>query len=548
MLHSSFLTLYKMAFTGYVSIFVLLALIPHTLCDHYQNVVGVTGPAESWRSAERRCGQHNERLAIFKNEEGLFDVQLRLTNFTDRNLATFWIGGREIKSQWVWSHDQRPQIGRMTGCMEGNLSLSVYRVLDSNYPELCSAFCKVALKRQFAALQDRKCYCLYDTTGLQEAEIHDCSTHCPGSPDQLCGGPESYTVYSTWDSVEWGLQEPSAQKYGKDCAVLYKIGKEIVWSTDYCRKKHQFICYVQESDVCDWLRQPTPCLYSDSEQRDWYSANYKCNQLHGYLVDRDAILHHNLNLSNVYYWTGLTRTRQIWTDGSTISSSLRRHIPFLSMKKTLCIALEYRKSDGWGLASTNCHRRHPALCQSEMDYVAVEDIHAMQPQNGPHFNGSYTTHAHTTKQTPLPSDSESHYTEANLVYWIAVPSVTVALVSLVIVLIGVYVKKTKQTKETDEKVAEPFYYILEKQKQRPQSGIYNNIFLDNQYILNYNHLYFNGTLKQMVYDSTNVATTEENGVHQNYYDTMNCKLHQYDKITHGGVKVYCVQGLYETVM
>ena len=52
----------------------------------------------------------------------------------------------------------------------------------------------------------------------------------------------------------------------------------------------------------------------------------------------------------------------------------------------------------------------------------------------------------------------------------------------------------------------------------------------------------------MVYDSTNVATTEENGVHQNYYDTMNCKLHQYDKITHGGVKVYCVQGLYETVM
>lgn len=52
----------------------------------------------------------------------------------------------------------------------------------------------------------------------------------------------------------------------------------------------------------------------------------------------------------------------------------------------------------------------------------------------------------------------------------------------------------------------------------------------------------------MVHDSTNVATTEENGVHQNYYDTMNCKLHQYDKITHGGVKVYCVQGLYETVM
>lgn len=33
--------------------------------------------------------------------------------------------------------------------------------------------------------------------------------------------------------------------------------------------------------------------------------------------------------------------------------------------------------------------------------------------------------------------------EPVVVYWIAVPSVTVALVSLVIVLIGVYVKKTK---------------------------------------------------------------------------------------------------------
>ena len=37
------------------------------------------------------------------------------------------------------------------------------------------------------------------------------------------------------------------------------------------------------------------------------------------------------------------------------------------MKKTLCIALEYRKNDGWGLASTDCQRRHPALCQSGND-------------------------------------------------------------------------------------------------------------------------------------------------------------------------------------
>lgn len=49
--------------------------------------------------------------------------------------------------------DQRPQIGRTRGCMEGSLPLVVSSVLQNNFPELCTAFCKVTLKRQFAALQ-----------------------------------------------------------------------------------------------------------------------------------------------------------------------------------------------------------------------------------------------------------------------------------------------------------------------------------------------------------------------------------------------------------
>lgn len=107
----------------------------------------------------------------------------------------------------------------------------------------------------------------------------------------------------------------------------------------------------------------------------------------------------------------------------------------------------------------------------------------------------------------------------------------------------------RKTKTTEEKVIEPFYYILEKQTPRPYSGVYNHIFLENQYILNYNHLHFNGTLKQMVQDSTAITTAEENSdIHPNYYDTMHCKLHQYDRVSRGKVKVYCVQGLYETVM
>lgn len=112
-----------------------------------------------------------------------------------------------------------------------------------------------------------------------------------------------------------------------------------------------------------------------------------------------------------------------------------------------------------------------------------------------------------------------------------------------------HINHFRKTKTTEEKVIEPFYYILEKQKPRPHSGVYNHIFLENQYILNYNHLHFNGTLKQMVQDSTAITTAEEySDIHPNYYDTMNCKLHQYDKVSRGIVKVYCVQGLYETVM
>lgn len=49
--------------------------------------------------------------------------------------------------------------------------------------------------------------------------------------------------------------------------------------------------------------------------------------------------------------------------GSTIDLSLRRHIPFLSMQEKLCIALQYRQREGWGLASTDCSKKYPALCQ-----------------------------------------------------------------------------------------------------------------------------------------------------------------------------------------
>ncbi|XP_062592761.1 uncharacterized protein LOC134254226 [Saccostrea cucullata] len=521
--------------------------------DFKEKLINVIQNPQSWQASERTCDRNYEKLATFKDEQEMFEVERKLHEFTNRSLATFWIGGRETKYQWVWSHDQRPQMGRITGCFQGNLTFAVYTNLHNNHPELCTAFCKIVLKRPFAALQDLKCYCLYDTTSLQETQIYECNRACAGNPGEFCGGQNRSSVFPTWDSVEWGLHEPTTHKYGKDCALLMSSKDEYVWSTEFCSQHHQFICYVKESAMCEWLKQPTPCLYVVSEKTDWYTASYKCNQMHGYLVDRDAIFHHNLNLSNVYYWTGLTRKRQIWTDGSTIDLSLRRHIPFLNIQEKLCIALQYRKDGGWGLTSTSCSRKYPSLCQSGLRY-ASEDIQVNGP---PHFHNNTHTPTDTTQTTHVTSiKGESPYMETKLMYWVFVPAGAVILLFLSMVLVGFYIKRSRQatitegsvvTKTTEEKVVEPFYYILEKRNQQPKSGIYNNIFLENHCILNYNQLNFEGTLKQLVQDSTKVLTADEKSIHENDYDTMSCKLHQYEKLSHGKMQIYCVQGLYETI-
>lgn len=68
-------------------------------------------------------------------------------------LILIFVHCKKIKTCLNDYADQRPQIGRTRGCMEGSLPLVVSSVLQNNFPELCTAFCKVTLKRQFAALQ-----------------------------------------------------------------------------------------------------------------------------------------------------------------------------------------------------------------------------------------------------------------------------------------------------------------------------------------------------------------------------------------------------------
>lgn len=66
------------------------------------------------------------------------------------------------------------------------------------------------------------------------------------------------------------------------------------------------------------------------------------------------------------------------------------------------------------MASTDCSKKYPALCQPERKY-AIEDIQAIGPPNGPAFfnNDSHTTRVKTTTETLTTSDSETLYMKAN---------------------------------------------------------------------------------------------------------------------------------------
>lgn len=71
-----------------------------------EKLVNIIQSHQSWQSSARLCEQTNNRLATLKSVEEFFDVERQLQDFTNRSIATFWIGGREIKSLWVWSHGE----------------------------------------------------------------------------------------------------------------------------------------------------------------------------------------------------------------------------------------------------------------------------------------------------------------------------------------------------------------------------------------------------------------------------------------------------------
>lgn len=72
--------------------------------NHEEKLVNIIQSHQSWQSSARLCEQTNNRLVTLKSVEEFLDVQRQLQDFTNRSYATFWIGGREIKSLWVWSH------------------------------------------------------------------------------------------------------------------------------------------------------------------------------------------------------------------------------------------------------------------------------------------------------------------------------------------------------------------------------------------------------------------------------------------------------------
>lgn len=79
-----------------------------------EKLVNIIHSHQSWQSSARLCEQTNNKLATFKTVEEFLDVQSQLQDFTNRSIATFWLGGREIKSLWVWSHGKWILTSRVT--------------------------------------------------------------------------------------------------------------------------------------------------------------------------------------------------------------------------------------------------------------------------------------------------------------------------------------------------------------------------------------------------------------------------------------------------
>ncbi|XP_021372800.1 uncharacterized protein LOC110462888 [Mizuhopecten yessoensis] len=413
------------------------------------------GHATVWKDARKDCRNRGQKLLNIEDID-YWDKVVDQLNVTETG-ATIWIGGRESKDTWIWSHDLSTLQTAPLGCFTERFTYP--RNFTNNQPTLCASFCKHSMTMQYAGLKGSECFCLGEETKFKSVLDANCNTTCPGNRYQNCGGESSVTVYNTEDSLGWHMHKPDAEQTRQDCGQIMRINSNVtMWYSGNCTQRHKYICkIVNNPGICSFIKRPIPCYYPSEDAKTWFEAAKKCQQMGGHLADRavEDDDEDNLLTHNSFYWTGLTRIKQTWNGGNknVVDLTLPRARRFENRTRT-CLTLQRDwQDDSWSLASVSCKERLPYICQSlgtfaEPDeYIDRKDV--------------------DSELTKAELNQDDHLF---VIFFIVIPSAAGALLIIILIIIICSVRRRNAKKAQKTKEEEHFYFVLEKEE-----SIYNTI-------------------------------------------------------------------------
>ncbi|XP_060074940.1 uncharacterized protein LOC132554639 [Ylistrum balloti] len=411
--------------------------------------------AAVWKDARKLCRNRGGKLLTIEDIDNWDKVvdQLNVTNTG----PFIWVGGREIKDAWIWSHDLSVLQTAPLGCFTEKFTYS--NTFINNQPTLCTSFCRHSMTMQYAALKGSECFCLREETSFKSVLEANCNTACPGNRHQVCGGDSSVTVYNTEGSLGWHMHKPDAEQTRQDCGQIMRItNNETMWYSGNCTQRHKYVCkIVNNPAICTFYKRAIPCYYASEDAQTWFEAGKKCKQMGGHLADRAVENEDEDSLLNYhsFYWTGLTRLIQTWIGGNKdlVDFDLPRSLRIENKTKT-CLALQRsEEDDSWSLGSVSCKEELPYVCQTS----------GTIPESN-----EYTYRNDQDMELPRAEiEPDDHWF---VIFYIVIPSAAGTFMVIILIIIICSVRRRNAKKAQRKKEEEHFYFVLEKEE-----SIYNTI-------------------------------------------------------------------------
>lgn len=419
---------------------------------------------EVWKDARKLCRNRGGKLLTIKDLD-YWDKLVDRLNTTDTR-PTIWIGGREDKASWIWSHDLSTLQKRPLGCFTERFSYPSN--FTNNQPTLCSSFCRHSMKTLYAGLKGSECFCLHEETKFKSVLDVNCNKLCPGNRYQLCGGDKSVTVYNTQDSLGWHMHKPDAEQTRQDCGQIMRISdNKTMWYSGNCTQRHKYVCkIVNNPGVCNFYKRAIPCYYASEEARTWFEAAKKCQIMGGHLSDRAVEDEEDLLKHHSFYWTGLTRVVQTWTGYSKniVDLTLPRSQRIENRTRT-CLALQKNElDDSWSIGSVSCKEHLPFICQSHGDITESNEYTYRNDMD------TGITKIDQIDDILFGEHVSSVFSRRSVIFYIVISAGAGVFMLILLAIIVCCVRRRKAKKVQKKKEEEHFYFVLEKEE-----SIYNTI-------------------------------------------------------------------------